>query len=105
MNEPEGLKVERAQGWAPLGGFRFVGKEKRQRSVGAVGMWKTQLRFPRPWKTLGKPEFGFPRFPGPLISTALWVSRLSHALLRCWRKPEKSLRLASCMDIADWVSP
>jgi hypothetical protein len=40
--------------------------------VGAVGMWESRLwRFPRAVGGEGKPAFGFPRRPQPVISTAL----------------------------------
>jgi len=37
---------------------------------GFVGMWESQLRFPRAVENEGKPGFGFPRFPPPVISIA-----------------------------------
>ncbi len=58
-------------------------------------------RFPRAGGNEGKPDFGFPRFPRPGISTAL---ARCYALLRsCW-KVRKSFRLASCIALADSVS-
>src|SRR5450755_2501327 len=41
------------------------------RGAGAVGMWESQQRFPRAVGNEGKPGFGFPRFPPPVISIAL----------------------------------
>ena len=46
-----------------------------------VGMWESRQRFPRAVEREGKPVFGFPRFPLPVISTVI-----SMVALRAWLK-------------------
>src|ERR1700738_4493833 len=61
---------------------------------GNVGIAK---RFPRAVERDGKPAFGFPRFPQPVISTGLPEF---HYALRRWCIPANSLRLAACISTA-----
>ena len=56
--------------WFGFFDFEFWEGENRRRGCGIVGIAE---RFPRAVGNEGKPGFGFPRFPSPVISTALFL--------------------------------
>ena len=78
-------------------GFEFVMDIGRRRGCGNVGIAE---RFPRAVEREGKPVFGFPRFPRPVISTAPWF----HAGLFAGNRSANRIRLACCIRFAASVS-
>src|SRR5277367_1502282 len=49
-------------------------------------MWESRSDFQGLWKAIGKPDFGFPRFPWPVISTAFSGFLMRYASFANWRK-------------------
>lgn len=82
---------------APFFGFAFVMNIDRRRGCGNVGIAK---RFPRAVEREGKPVFGFPRFPRPVISTASRV----HAVLFAGNRSANRIPLACCIRFPASVS-
>src|ERR1700676_2974595 len=60
-------------------------------------MWESQQRFPRAVGNEGKPGFGFPRFPPPVISITLRFLKRSacgaNGRIVCVWRPASRLRL------------